>query len=261
MAQGRHGVRRYEPGEFELQFPPTDPLAAAAREDDLLQAGRHTYLIEGVEFHVGAASHIILRGRQAAALADRRQILPDDAAGRDMPTGFDSVAGSTEMVIKHYLERHIVSPVNPARRISCVGIAADLGRGIADDAYHARYANLLETVCSIGRAAQLDLRAEIDPATRLLVYDVYATVDRTATGNMPLILRMGDGRLGELTETSSVKSAANVFYASRAGDKYAYETLTQTYFSEASEPAGIGRREISISVSVTQSTGQYEEMR
>ena len=261
MAQGKQGIRRYEPGEFELTFPPADPCAAEAKTDDMLLIGKHAYLIEGTEKHTGNTSHIVLRGRQLAALADRRQIIPDDAAGRDMPTGFDSVAGSTETVIKHYLDRHLVSPVNPARRIPCVRIAEDRNRGIQDDAYHARYVNLMETVNAIGKAARLSVCAGIDPAAGAVVLDVEGTNDRTAGGSSPLLLRMGDGRLDEMTETSYVRSAANVFYASRAGDRYAYETLTQTYFSREQEPEGLERMETSISVSVTQDAGQYAEMR
>lgn len=262
-ASGSYSVARYTPGELHLEFASGDPCAARIAEDMVVTVDGWAYLVERVENTVGSTSRVTVGGRQLVVLLKRRQILPDMAAAENMPTGFDSVAGATETVMKHYVQNHAVTPVNPARVLPCVEIAVDRKRGIADDAYHARYVELQDTVCAIGKAAQLALIGRVDATRGKLVFDVEGQTDRTIrqSERPPLLLRVGDGRVDRLSIAKDVQGAANVFYCSRAGDRYAYETLTQTYFAEAKEPSGLKRREVALAISTSGDGNQYEEMR
>ena len=75
------------------------------------------------------------------------------------------------------------------------------------------------------------------------------------------MLEIARNNVASQTYTQDYKQSGNVFYCSRAGDQYEWETLTQTYFLDgSSEPAGQSRREQALSISVDADGNQYQEL-
>lgn len=264
-AAGSYTVSRYDIGTATVELPLTHPTARLAVVGDLLLIdGAHWYIITGREVSRGDTGRIKLQAHQLAEILRRRQITPENSAGKDMPIGYDSVAGTTETVIKHYVAACAVTPTNPARIIRGLTIADDRGRGTADDAYAARYENLWDTIAKIGKLASLAPIVTADIAHQRLVFDVAPSRDRTADQRSykPLILQIERHNLLSSDYAYDTSTSANVFYASRAGDQYAWETLTQTYWAADDEPQGLDRRECWLSVSVyTDSGNQYDQLR
>lgn len=263
-AAGDYTVSRYDIGTAALDLPLTHQAVQQTAVGDLLLIdGAYWYIVTGRDVSRDASGRVTMRAHQLAEILRRRQITPDNSAGKDMPIGYDSVAGTTETVVKHYVAACAVSPINPARIIRGLTIADDQGRGIADDAYSARYVNLWDTIASIGKLASLSPVVTADIDRQRLVFDVAANRNRTVDQQVykPLILQMERHNLLSCDYTYDTSAAANVFYASRAGDQYAWETLTQTYWSTEDEPKGLDRRECWLSVSVYTDTGnQYEQL-
>lgn len=49
--------------------------------------------------------------------------------------GYDAVTGSTETIMKHFVTANMASPVLAARKVFGLEVAADQGRGLAEDKY------------------------------------------------------------------------------------------------------------------------------
>lgn len=264
MATGHYQTCQYTAGPFELTIPAAALYSDALKIDELVLIDR-TYwgVITGrVEEH-GTSNQVTVSGSTLLDWLSRRVIVPDSAVQEDKPMGYDSVSGSTETIMKHYVERHASNPDNPARRIPALICATDQERGLSEDAYLARYVNLLDTVESIGRRAHLGCYIDGDEYTGTFRFEVRPRRDRTArqSDNPPLLLEIARNNVASQTYTQDYKQSGNVFYCSRAGDQYEWETLTQTYFLDgSSEPSGQSRREQALSISVDADGNQYQEL-
>jgi len=165
--------------------------------------------------------------------------------------------------MKHYVRNHAVNPINPTRRIAGLDIAPDQQRGIADDAFTGRYVNLLTTLGDIGKRARLGVSINGDDRTGRFTFDVLPRQDRTASQdtNMPLVMRLQNAGMTGTATSEEAGQSRNVFYCSRAGDQFAWETLTQTYWLDDTPTTGYARREESLSISVYDAGDQYEELK
>lgn len=266
LAYGRYTEARYTAGTFEISMPVYAAYASELQIDRLVLLDRQYWgVITGREIDNGSNGVITASGAQLTDWLARRVILPDIAMAENAPMGYDSITGTTETIMKHYVEAHAVDPRNHARKIPGLIIAEDKGRGVADDAYMARYVNLLDTLEAIGRRGKLGFSITGNEKTGRFLFDVSSRTDRSIeqTQNKPLILEISRGNVAQQVFNEDFKQSGNVFYCSRAGSEYEWETLTQTYFMDGEiEPYGISRREQALSISVDASGGgnQYEEL-
>lgn len=263
VATGHYVRSRYEPGKFELSMPAAAPFALEFLPDSLVLIDRDYWgIITGRKISSGSDNTISITGSELTELLSRRVIVPDNAVTENKPMGYDSVSGSTEAVIKHYVSRHAAAPDNPARKLPMLEIAPNEERGTSDDAYTARYSGLMDTLSIIAKRANLGLHIRVDERTGKMVFDVSAQLDRTAgqSSNRPLILEVSRHNLESSAYTEEYGQSNNTFYCSRSGDEFAWETLTQTYFSGDEEPKGMNRRERSLSISVYDEGNQYEQL-
>ena len=264
LVTGSYTMSKYTPGAFALEMPIDAPFAVDMTIDRLVLIDRRYWgVITGRGSERGQTGSISIKGYQLTEWLRRRQIIPDTAISGDMPIGFDSAKGATETVIKHYVTAHAVEPRNPARKIYGLRVAADNKRGIQDDAYHARYVELCETISEIGRAAGLGMVITGNERTGEFVFDVIGQTDRTARqkSRKPLILQVERSNVSRVAFAEEYSGSGNVFYCSRSGDQYAWETLTQTYHMDDAETTGYARREKSLSISVYEDGNQYEQLR
>ena len=262
LSTGHYVKSKYEAGAFELTLPLSAPFTNEFTDDRLVLIDRNWWgVITGKKIDRAMSDIITVAGKQLTEWLYRRQIVPAAAQQSNMPLGYDSISGSTETVMKHYVINHAAEPLNPNRKIHGLVVAEDLGRGIEDDAYHARYVNLLETLAEIGKRANLGIIINGNERTGNFAFDVIPRRDRTAsqTERAPLILEMVRHNIDSLNYTSETGNSGNTFYCSRAGDQYEWETLTQTYFLDT-EQTGFKRREKSLSISVYEDGNQYEQL-
>lgn len=263
MATGHYVMSRYTAGPFELVIPASAAFSMDFTKDRIVFIDRIFWgIITGRKINQGIENTVTVTGQDLKELFSRRQIVPDNMTNQNAPMGYDNANGSTETVIKHYVNNHAVNPKNPARKFGMLKIAPDKGRGIEDDAYYARYVNLLDTAVTIGKRANLGITITGSEKTMNLIFDVAERVDRTYMQgkNRPLILDVSNHNVDAMSYTEDQSQSGNVFYCSRSGDEYEWETLTQTYFQTDNEPVGLARREKSLSISVYEDGDQYEQL-
>lgn len=263
LATGHYAESKYGVGEFELSIPMEAAFAVEFSTDRLVLIDRRYWgVITGRKLDNGSENTITVKGKELKDWLARRQIVPDNQVTDNVPMGYDSAEGWTESILKHYVENHAVSPQNPARRFPMLRIAPDQHRGTENDAYYARFVNLMDTLEIVGKRANLGTRITGDEQTGLFTFDVYGQTDRTVnqTTNKPLLLDVGRHNLDASSYTEEYGQSGNVFYCSRSGDEFEWETLTQTYFSTDDEPQWFLRREKAMSISVYEDGNQYEEL-
>nr|DAO17206.1 MAG TPA: hypothetical protein [Caudoviricetes sp.] len=264
LATGHYRTDHYTAGLFELSLPIDAPYADALLIDRLVLIDRAYWgVITGRVVDGGQTNTVSVSGSTLLEWLSRRIIVPDSAVPEDKPMGYDSVSGPTETVMKHYVIRHAINPDNPARRFPALVCMPDQERGDPEDAFMARYANLLATLESIGRRANLGFEIKGDDCNDAFAFEVHPRIDRTVhqTENPPLLLEISRRNIATLVYSQDYKQSGNVFYCSRSGDQYEWETLTQTYFLDgAEEPAGQSRREMALSISVDSDGNQYQEL-
>ena len=264
LATGPYRTDHYTAGLFELSLPIDAPYADALLIDRLVLIDRADWgVITGRVVDGGQTNTVSVSGSTLLEWLSRRIIVPDSAVPEDKPMGYDSVSGPTETVMKHYVIRHAINPANPARRFPALVCMPDQERGDPEDAFMARYANLLATLELIGRRANLGFEIKGDDCNDAFAFEVHPRIDRTVhqTENPPLLLEISRRNIATLVYSQDYKQSGNVFYCSRSGDQYEWETLTQTYFLDgAEEPVGQSRREMALSISVDSDGNQYQEL-
>lgn len=116
--------------------------------DERCQHGhRIPYMIESFRvISKGESSEVEVRGREVGGgMMMERLIYPPDGFSHD------AINDVSETVMKHYVDGHLVNPINPARKVPGLILAADQARG---DAYQAagRFQTVQEVLSSVGNA-------------------------------------------------------------------------------------------------------------
>ncbi|MCL1694767.1 siphovirus ReqiPepy6 Gp37-like family protein [Lysinibacillus sp. BPa_S21] len=87
-------------------------------------------------------------------------------------TAYDNKSGSSETVMKHYVNKNIVNPVDKRRKIPQLVIAADEQRGIHIDHYSSRFKNVAEEMSTISLASGLGWEVTLDIRNKQWVFDI-----------------------------------------------------------------------------------------
>ena len=113
------------------------------------------------------------------------------AQGLTMPpahTAYDNKSGPAETVMKHYVNRNLVNPVDPRRKIPQLVIAPDLQRGI-HMTYASRFKNVAEEMSTLSLTSGLGWDVTLDIANKQWVFDIVDGKNLTVnqTTNSPVI--------------------------------------------------------------------------
>lgn len=115
---------------------------------------------------------------------DLNGLLCDRLTLTDKEDGYDTQAGASETIIKHFVSANLVScELDPNRNLPRFGIAEDKGRGLPSDNAMPRLQNVQELVTEICGAAKLGWRISVDGNAGndkpIFVFDVAEQVDRS----------------------------------------------------------------------------------
>ena len=279
-AFGRVGITRaavsctltqnlYAPGDFEFTIP------CGARYADQLQIGRLVLIdksfwgmVDGLQFETSTQGQMItVTGRDLKGIVANRITVPPQAAAVQGAQGYDAQTGATETIIKHYVDANLVTtPLQPARAVPGLTIAADLGRGLAQDRYITRHDPLDAVLEELCRASGLGYDITPNLEAGVYVFDVVQGLDRSGeqSDRPRIVFDPARGSAASQTYTHSRRDARNVFFATLSGAEFADEALTMTYLRDGEdEAAGLDRREQHLSISAdTPTAGQeYDELR
>ena len=115
---------------------------------------------------------------------DLNGLLCDRLTLTDKEDGYDTQAGASETIIKHFVSANLVScELDPNRNLPRFGIAEDKGRGLPSDNAMPRLQNVQELVTEICGAAKLGWRISVDGSAGndkpIFMFDVAEQVDRS----------------------------------------------------------------------------------
>jgi len=263
-AAGSYTKKFYEFGDIDLTIPLKASSAIECCPDRIICIDNKFWaIIENWRISRNDQGGVIhFTGSTMEKWLENRNILPTGLQPQDAPAGFDSVAGHSETVMKHYVRNNLVSPDNPGRAYKLLQIAPDQSRGLANDAYYGRFGSVHSALAKIGQKAQLGFEITGDMKTSRFIFDVKQGVDRSArqTVHRPVVLSIDRGSLSSFEYVHETGSSSNVFYCTRSGAQFEDEAFTQTYFLDGIEQTGHNRRERHLDISVDSDGDSYDEM-
>ena len=260
----------YSPGVFTINIPTAAMFADEFKKYRFVHISRRFCgIITGVTMDANnSADMLTVSGTNLFGLLAQRVTIPPNFSGVSALAGFDSARGSSETVIKHFVNSNIVAPYSNFRKIPGFRILPDLGRGIADDRYLSRYENLADVVGAVGKDAKLPIVTAFNLADGTIDFDVKLGVDRTAANGLvpPVIIDTERRTALSANMIDSDGGLRNAFYSTMAGAEFEDEALTLVYYRDADElapPQGIFRRETHMELNAEHPTpGQeYDELK
>lgn len=172
--------RWHRPGEFEMH------INRHKKDTDKLQKG-NLIMLDKDRHKVGIIKHKeialdqqgkitenwLIKGWTLQGITKQRIILP--------PIGLshDEVTGTHEAIMKHYINTCLVNPVDPARKVDMLTIAADKCRGEISD-WQARLKDLDVELEKISLTSGLGWNIYLDFDLKRWVFEVYEGRDLTA---------------------------------------------------------------------------------
>ncbi|MEK6452628.1 siphovirus ReqiPepy6 Gp37-like family protein [Caldifermentibacillus hisashii] len=212
--------RWHEVGEFELR------INRHKRHTELLQRGT-LIMLGGSRNKVGIIRHReialdengkktenwLVKGITLKGIAAQRITVP--------PVGdsHDRANGSAETVMKHYVNNHIVNPIDVKRKIDMVVLASDQQRGSTIN-WESRFKNLAEELIEISKASGLGWDVILDFQQKKWIFDVFEGRDLTVNQsvNPPVIFSPQFESLKQLSFVESNYNYKNYGYIAGQGE-------------------------------------------
>ncbi|WP_461366633.1 siphovirus ReqiPepy6 Gp37-like family protein [Candidatus Darwinibacter acetoxidans] len=174
--------RWHKPGEFELHINAAKQNTGALLKGRLLLAGDKAGIILHRELKQGTTEQIMVKGATLASIMSRRITVPPDGYA------YDRVNANAETIMKGYVTRNCVAPVDSDRTIPNLVVAPDQSRG-DKIVYQTRYKQLDEELGKLSLVSGLGWDVLLNWQDKTWVFDVLEGRDLTAgqTANPPVI--------------------------------------------------------------------------
>jgi Siphovirus ReqiPepy6 Gp37-like protein len=212
--------RWHEVGEFELR------INRHKRHTELLQRG-NLIMLGASRNKVGIIKHReialdengkktenwLVKGIALKGVVAQRIVVP--------PTNdsHDRASGAAETVMKHYVNNHIVNPIDTSRKIDMIVLASDQQRG-SNISWESRFKNLADELVEISKASGLGWDVTLDFSSKTWVFDVYEERNLTVnqTENPPVIFSPQFESLKQLSFVESDLNYRNFGYIAGQGE-------------------------------------------
>jgi hypothetical protein len=134
-------------------------------------------------------------------------------------TAYDNKQGNAETVLKHYIDRNIVSPLDPDRIIPQLVIAINQNRG-PTVSWKSRYKNLAEEIINISSLSDIGWDVFLDIQQKKWIFDVAEGRDLTVNQSSlpPAIFSPQFETLQSLYYTESELNYKNTAYVAGQGE-------------------------------------------
>lgn len=225
-------------GTFELYVP------IGSRDADKLGLGKFLFSSDGyfiIKQMIYGADNIIVSG------TDLNGMLLDRLTVAKTEDGKDKISGSTEYIVKHFVEVNCTSAADTGRDFPGLTIAANRNRGVANDAASPRLEIVADVISDILSAQQMGWRINAVNLTEtststLFEFEVYEAVKRTAGTARPKTFSYGFGNADAIKTENSIADAKNTLYCELAdGTVQIYSPVSNNAgFSRAEEYADLG---------------------
>lgn len=154
-----------------------------------------------------------IQGVTLQGLINRRLIVPD------IDADFESCAGKQETIIKHFVNKNCINPVNLKRKIDRLVIAEDKLRG-SNDLWRSSYNNLSDKIKEICEYCELGWNVTLDTIQKKFIFDVIEGKQLTVNQkiNPPVIFRSDFKNIANRHYIESIINSKNVSYAGTKED-------------------------------------------
>ena len=212
-------VRRWhKPGEFNLYLDINSLYANTLQENNLVVLGDNVGIIKYKKLALGEededmAESVLIRGLTLSSLVNRRITLPPQGQSHD------TIQGTAETVMKHYVKNNCVNSTDIKRRIPRLVVAADLSRG-EELTYQSRLKALDLELEQLSLISGLGWDINPDYSTGNLVFDVYEGRDLTQeqTIHNPVIFSIDFDNIKGQNYVSSSMDYKNQAYVGGQGE-------------------------------------------
>jgi hypothetical protein len=210
-----HGI-----GEIELRINRYKKHADKLMKGNLILIGKElnkVYQIKHREIELDengkATENWLIRGVSLKGVVSQRITIPP------AHTAYDNKQGDAETVIKHYVDRNIINPVDARRKIPQLELAPNLQRG-PSVSLQSRYKNLAEEIADISLASGLGWDVHLDIGNKKWIFDVQEGRTLTAGQSVlpPVIFSPQFESLQSLHYTESELNYKNVAYVAGQGE-------------------------------------------
>ncbi|WP_164219399.1 hypothetical protein [Virgibacillus sp. YIM 98842] len=164
--------RFYEVGEFELHINQYIEGAEYFVKGNLVildKRGDKAMLIRHREIALDQNGKVTenwrVTGVTLKGVLDQRVTIPPEGQSHD------KINDAAETVMKHYVHRHFVNPVDPSRKIDYIEIAPDKGRGSLIE-WESRFKNVADELTAISKQANLGWIMYADMERGKWIFDV-----------------------------------------------------------------------------------------
>lgn len=212
--------RWHEVGEFELR------INRHKKHTELLQRG-NLIMLGASRNKVGIIRHReialdengkktenwLVKGIALKGVMAQRLVVPPASDSHDRANG------SAETVMKHYVNNHVVNPVDVKRKIDMVALASDQQRG-SSISWESRFKNLAEELIEISKASGLGWDVILDIQQKKWIFDVFEGRNLTVnqTENPPVIFSPQFESLKQLSFVESDYNYRNFGYIAGQGE-------------------------------------------
>jgi hypothetical protein len=212
--------RWHEVGEFELRINRYKRHTELLQRGNLIMLGSHRNKV-GIIKHRGIdvdekgkiTENWLIKGIALKGVAAQRIVVPP------ANDSHDRASGAAETVMKHYVNNHIVNPIDVKRKIDMLVIASDQQRG-SNISWESRFKNLAEELVEISKASGLGWDVILDFERKKWVFDVFVGRDLTVNQsvNPPVIFSPQFESLKQLSFVESDYNYKNYGYIAGQGE-------------------------------------------
>jgi hypothetical protein len=212
--------RWHEVGEFELRINRHKRHTELLQRGNLIMLGSHRNkvgIIKHREIELDengkASENWLVKGIALKGVAAQRIVVPP------ANDSHDRASGAAETVMKHYVNNHIVNPIDVKRKIDMLVIASDQQRG-SNISWESRFKNLAEELVEISKASGLGWDVILDFERKKWVFDVFVGRDLTVNQsvNPPVIFSPQFESLKQLSFVESDYNYRNYGYIAGQGE-------------------------------------------
>jgi hypothetical protein len=212
--------RWHEVGEFELRINRHKRHTELLQRGNLIMLGSHRNKV-GIIRHREIAldengkktENWIVKGIALKGIVAQRITVPPDGDSHDRANG------AAETVMKHYVDNHIVNPIDVKRKIDMLVLASDQQRG-SNISWESRFKNLAEELIEISKASGLGWDVVLDLQQKKWIFDVFEGRNLTVnqTENPPVIFSPQFESLKQLSFVESDYNYKNFGYIAGQGE-------------------------------------------
>ncbi|WP_240371676.1 siphovirus ReqiPepy6 Gp37-like family protein [Anoxybacteroides rupiense] len=212
--------RWHEVGEFELRINRYKQHTELLQRGNIIMLGSHRNKV-GIIKHREIAldengkktENWLVKGIALKGVVAQRITVPPDGDSHDRANG------AAETVMKHYVNNHIINPIDVKRKIDMLVLASDQQRG-SQISWESRFKNLADELVEISKASGLGWDVTLDFPSKTWIFDVYEGRNLTVNQaeNPPVIFSPQFESLKQLSFVESDYNYKNFGYIAGQGE-------------------------------------------